>query len=108
MLQAQSSNVVDGANEFKNLIYNYDKLNYSKKRDFIKKIEDIEHKGDDLTHNILEDLDKTFITPIDKEDIHGLTELLDDVIDLINKTSKRFIVFKIIKIRTVNYFLKIF
>ena len=80
------------------MIYDYNKLSYSRKRDFVKRIETIENKGDDLTHNIIGLLDKTFITPIDKEDIHRLAELLDDVIDLINKTSKRLIVFRIIRI----------
>lgn len=37
MLKDQSSNVVDGANEFKNLVYNYDKLNDSSKNELIKK-----------------------------------------------------------------------
>ena len=98
MLKEQSSNAVDGANEFKNLVYSYNRLSYSKKIGLVKRIELIEDKGDDLTHNILGVLDKTFITPIDKEDIHELAELLDDVIDLINKTSKRLIVFKVVKI----------
>ena len=98
MLKEQSSNVVDGANEFKNLVYSYNRLSYSAQRAFVKRIDNIEHKGDDLTHNIIGLLDKTFITPIDKEDIHELAVLLDDVIDLINKTSKRLIIFKIIRI----------
>lgn len=98
MLQEQSSNVIDGANEFKDLIYNYNELSYSEKEDFIKKIKDIEDKGDGLTHNIIGLLDKTFITPIDKEDIHQLAVLLDDVLDLICATSRRLIIFKINKI----------
>ncbi|MFH0868205.1 MAG: DUF47 family protein [Candidatus Woesearchaeota archaeon] len=96
MLEEQSSNVVEAATEFKSLVHNYNKLDYAKKRDFVKKINRIEDKGDDLTHKILGDLDKTFVTPIDKEDIHRLAELLDDVIDLINKTSMRLVIFKII------------
>lgn len=100
MLQEQCSNVVDGANEFKKLIDDYNKISYSRKNDFIKRIVDIESKGDDLTHNILMMLDKTFITPIDKEDIHQLSVLLDDVIDLIHRTSQRFIIFKIVRIDT--------
>ena len=98
MLQEQCSNVVDGANEFKNLVYNYNEMDYSRKRDFIKKIKDIEHKGDNLTHKIIGILDKTFVTPIDKEDIHRLAVLLDDVIDLIDSTAERLIIFKIDKI----------
>lgn len=48
-----------------------------------------------MTHNIIGTLDKTFITPIDKEDIHRLATLLDDVIDFIYATSLRLVIFKI-------------
>jgi uncharacterized protein Yka (UPF0111/DUF47 family) len=46
------------------------------------KIKDLEHKGDELTHRVIEELNKTFITPIDREDIHDLSKALDDVLDL--------------------------
>ena len=98
MLKEQASNVIDGAYEFKNLINNYDDISNSKRITLVKKIKDIESKGDDLTHKIISDLDKTFITPIDKEDIHRLVNLLDDVIDLIYTASMRLIIFKIDKI----------
>ena len=98
MLKEQASNVIDGAYEFKNLINDYDDISNSKRIILVKKIKDIESKGDDLTHMIISDLDKTFITPIDKEDIHRLVNLLDDVIDLIYTASMRLIIFKIDKI----------
>lgn len=98
MLKTQASNVVDGSNEFKNLIDNYNTLNHAKKNDFIKRIKEIESRGDNLTHDIIGSLDKTFITPIDKEDIHKLSMLLDDVIDSIYATSIRLNIFKIGKI----------
>ena len=98
MLREQASNVVDGANEFKRLIDDYNKINDSERKNFAKWIQDIEHKGDNLTHNIIGILDKTFITPIDKEDIYRLAMLLDDVIDAIYHTSERLIIFKISKI----------
>ena len=98
MLHEQASNVVDGAKEFENLISNYNKLGYSKKKALIKKIKDIESKGDYLTHKIIRILDKTFITPIDKEDIYRLATLLDDAIDLIFETSQNLSIFKINRI----------
>jgi len=98
MLNAQASNVIYGVNEFKNLIYNYNLLSDSKKRELINNIEDIEHKGDTLTHEIIRSLDETFITPIDKEDIHHLAMILDDVLDLIYATSLRLIISKITRI----------
>ncbi|MEK6868812.1 MAG: DUF47 family protein, partial [Nanoarchaeota archaeon] len=89
MLREQASNVADGANEFKSLIDNYNNLSYVEKKSAAKKIKDIENKGDNITHEIIENLDKAFITPIDKEDIYRLATLLDDVIDLINAASIR-------------------
>ncbi|MBW2975921.1 DUF47 family protein [Candidatus Woesearchaeota archaeon] len=98
MFKEQSSNVISSANEFRNLVYSYNRLGYSAKRDFLKRISDIENKGDEQTHKVLWLLDKTFVTPIDKEDIYRLAVLLDDVIDIINKTAARLIIFKIIRI----------
>jgi predicted phosphate transport protein (TIGR00153 family) len=59
------------------------------------KIKDIEHKGDELTHKVIDELNKTFITPIDREDIHDLCAALDDVLDLIDATATRIVLFKI-------------
>ena len=58
-------------------------------------IKDLEHKGDELTHRVIDELNKTFITPIDREDIHDLSTALDDVLDLIDSTAARIVLFKI-------------
>ena len=44
----------------------------------------IEHRGDEITYTLIDKLNKTFITPFDREDIHSLAKELDDVIDVIN------------------------
>jgi uncharacterized protein len=59
------------------------------------KIKDLEHKGDELTHQVIEELNKTFITPIDREDIHDLSKALDDILDLIDATAGRIVLFRI-------------
>ncbi len=59
------------------------------------KIKDLEHKGDELTHRVIDELNKTFITPIDREDIHDLSAALDDVLDLIDSTAIRIVLFRI-------------
>jgi uncharacterized protein len=59
------------------------------------KIKDLEHKGDELTHSVIDELNKTFITPIDREDIHDLCSALDDVLDLIDSTAVRIVLFRI-------------
>lgn len=55
----------------------------------------LEHECDAISHEILRSIDKTFITPIDREDIHQLAVRLDDVIDLIDGTIRRVSIFKI-------------
>jgi len=64
----------------------------------IKKIEDIEHQSDEATHAIFEQLNKTFITPFDREDIHALAGQLDDIVDMFNTIASRLNVYKITRI----------
>lgn len=60
-----------------------------------KRLERLEHDGDQVTHEVLTRLNRTFLTPIDREDIHELSTALDDVLDLIEATTERFILYKI-------------
>ncbi len=55
----------------------------------LREIEAIEHKGDEITHEIFNELGKNFITPFDREDIHRMVSALDDVLDFIHGASKR-------------------
>jgi predicted phosphate transport protein (TIGR00153 family) len=65
----------------------------------VKAIKDLEHKGDQLTHEIMTQLNQTFITPFDREDIHALTTRLDDVLDRIDAVSTRLVIYRIEKAR---------
>jgi predicted phosphate transport protein (TIGR00153 family) len=60
-------------------------------------IKEVEHQGDQVTHEIIKKLNTTFITPIDREDIHQLAVRLDDVMDLIDGTVRRVVLFQIDK-----------
>ena len=60
-----------------------------------ERVKTLEHECDELSHAVLHAIDKTFITPIDREDIHRLAVRLDDVIDLIDGTVRRVVLFKI-------------
>jgi len=60
-----------------------------------KEIYEVEQEGDMLTHDIMKKLNKTFITPIDREDLHALASSLDDVLDLIWGAADRMSVFKL-------------
>lgn len=58
--------------------------------DYVRKIRETEHAADDLAHAALDRLDRTFITPFDREDIHMLVGQMDDIVDNIDALSKRF------------------
>jgi hypothetical protein len=66
----------------------------------VKKIKEIERTADSIVYNIVEKLNKTFITPIDREDIHQLAHELDSVIDYILKVSNHMKVYKITEINS--------
>jgi predicted phosphate transport protein (TIGR00153 family) len=59
-----------------------------------RKIKEVEHEGDDVTHRIYIQLNKSFITPFDREDIQSLASRLDDVLDYINGASQRINLYK--------------
>ena len=55
----------------------------------IKEIEDLEHEGDRITHEIFVELSKNFITPFDREDIHALASAIDDIADYVHGSANR-------------------
>jgi predicted phosphate transport protein (TIGR00153 family) len=59
-----------------------------------KEIKDVEHIGDQITDKTYQQLNKSFITPFDREDIHELTAHIDDVVDSINGVSRRICLYK--------------
>ncbi len=66
-----------------------------KRQEYMKAIKDAEHVGDDLTRKLLDELNGTFITPFDREDIHELVSTMDGVVDYINAASKRMHFYKL-------------
>lgn len=91
-LFAQSSdNLVEISKAFSELI----SAPYEKRDELIKKISDLEHVGDELTHQIFTELSTNFITPFDREDISYLSSSLDDIVDHIHGSSKRIQAYKI-------------
>jgi len=61
----------------------------------LKEIKEIEHAGDRIQHKILEQLNKSFITPFDREDIYFIAKSMDDIIDCIEYTASRFIMLNV-------------
>ena len=79
-----------GAEILKDLLDNFEDV-----KGKARQIEEVEHKGDTITHDIVRKLNTTFITPIEREDILALASALDDVIDLIHAAATRIVLFKI-------------
>jgi predicted phosphate transport protein (TIGR00153 family) len=55
----------------------------------VERIKRLEHEADQVTHEVVNRLDRTFITPLDREDIHQLASDLDDVMDVMDGTARR-------------------
>lgn len=87
-----TANIIEGAKLLKDMMDNYDDPQGSQ-----KKIKDIEHKSDQITHDIIQKLNKSFVTPLEREDIYALSAALDDMIDLIDASSQRFIMYNVEK-----------
>ncbi len=92
LFEEAARNVHAGANALVALLENYGDLAARAAR-----IKEIEHAGDKLTHATIDKLNRTFITPIDREDIHRLISRLDDVLDSIDTAVGRMTLYKIEK-----------
>src|SRR3990167_612497 len=82
--------VVEGATQLEDLIRDFREVSLK-----AKKIKDTEHEGDVITHDTIEMLNRTFVTPLDREDIHNLISSLDDVLDYVEACAERLSLFKI-------------
>lgn len=85
-----ASNIKKAAELLVSLTENFDNISQR-----AKEIYEVEQDGDMLTHDIMRKLNKTFVTPIDREDLHALASRLDDVLDLIWASVDRITVFKL-------------
>ncbi|MFH1199087.1 MAG: DUF47 family protein [Candidatus Omnitrophota bacterium] len=92
LFDKQSGVALDAAIQFKAIISEGDLSESS-----VKKIKDIEHQGDEAAHDIIKQLNTSFITPFDREDIMALTKEIDDVTDMINTIVGRMTVYKLTK-----------
>src|SRR6267142_4767866 len=84
MFARAAKNGVETARAYKNLLQNFrpDHENF-------QKIRDLEHEGDVITHEVMDGVNRTFITPFDREDIHALATDLDNIVDAIQAVSDR-------------------
>ena len=82
LFEQLAAKVSEGADELLGLLQDYSESERKTGR-----VLDIEHEGDDLTHDVMRRLDTTFVTPFDREDIHRLASSLDDVLDHIEAAA---------------------
>jgi predicted phosphate transport protein (TIGR00153 family) len=85
-----AENVLAAARQLEQMLRSYDDVERRAKELFA-----MEHHGDELSHAIGRKLNTTFVTPFDREDIHGLISGLDDVLDLIEEVADTFILYAI-------------
>ena len=90
LMEEQAELVLKAAELFKKMINNYNTFGVK-----IKRMRALEHEGDEIVHEMFHKLNKTFITPIDHEDISRLTSVYDDILDYIDAVANKIHLFKI-------------
>ena len=73
--------------------------NFSDQETRIRAIKDLENKGDELGHGVIDRLNTTFITPIDREDVLDISTKADDITDLIDETAASLVLYNVENIR---------
>ena len=90
LFEESAHNAVEVATKLKELLYDWTNV-----EDKIAAIADLEHKGDNVTHHIAEQLHRTFVTPFDREDITMLSHTLDDVTDFIHSAADAMLLYRV-------------
>ncbi|HEX5031362.1 MAG TPA: DUF47 domain-containing protein [Candidatus Eisenbacteria bacterium] len=93
LFEAQAAKVHEAARALEDLARNYDQV-----QEKARHIKGLESQADQITHDIIDKLNRTFITPFDREDIHALASALDDVLDNIEGVSSRLALFEILQV----------
>uniref|UniRef100_A0A7C5Z283 DUF47 domain-containing protein n=1 Tax=Caldicellulosiruptor owensensis TaxID=55205 RepID=A0A7C5Z283_9FIRM len=73
--------------------------NLSNMQELISKLEKAENKGDDITHQVIELLNKTFITPLDREDLFAIIKEIDNIVDSLETVAHRFEIYNVNTVR---------
>ena len=94
LLEKQARAAVDAANEFQTLVNDFANLAAHAVR-----IKEIESEADHITHELANLIDATFVTPLDKEDLHGLSSALDDITDCIEACTGRMALYELKQLR---------
>jgi predicted phosphate transport protein (TIGR00153 family) len=92
LLESAAGNVYQASQLFDREIRTGDPVRFAELR---REMKDLEHAGDDITREIMDRLNQTFVTPIDREDIMQLAHAIDDVVDKIHAVCERLILYRI-------------
>lgn len=98
LLTAQAQTSLKAAEKLEELIGAYNGLSIPERRKRIQHIRDLEAQGDKETHALIDKLHTSFITPIDREDIHELAVLLDDQVDYVDNVGKKLATYHVRKL----------
>ena len=90
LFEKSVANVAKAAKELADFLEDYTNVPLK-----VARITELEHEGDAITHQIMEQLHRTFVTPFDREDIALLTERLDDVMDFIEDAANAMLLYRI-------------
>lgn len=90
LFEKSVANVAKAAKELADFLEDYTNVPLK-----VARITELEHEGDGITHQIMEQLHRTFVTPLDREDIALLTERLDDVMDFIEDAANAMLLYRI-------------
>jgi predicted phosphate transport protein (TIGR00153 family) len=90
LFEQQAQHILNAAGLLHDLVHNF-----TDARAKLHAINEVEHQGDQITHEIVRRLNTTFITPLDREDIHALASRLDDVLDYMEAAAERLVVYRI-------------
>ena len=83
-----AKNLVAGAKMLREMLERYDQAHR-----LVKKIESLEHEGDRITHDLFAELNRTFVTPLDREDIHALAASIDTIMDQIEAAADTMVLY---------------
>ena len=90
LFRQQAACIVQGAAQLKDMLEHYTDIEIK-----ARNLKDTEHRCDEVTHEIFTALNTTFITPLDREDIHDLAGAMDDILDEIEGVSSRMVLLRI-------------
>jgi len=90
LFRRQAALVREGCQMLVEMMERFDRL-----EERAKQLKDVEHRADLVAHELFERLNRTFITPLEREDIHDLASRLDDVLDQAESIGSRLVLFKI-------------